>query len=134
MFVIRSILRAVLPWPVKTFIKKARVVALRGQRFYCPVCERGFRKFFEFGVNPHPNALFPGCGSLERHRIYQERRALVVTSYDDTKRGCITKGLERESVVDVKFLLLSQGRSMYDTIDLSAVASARRTFCVNLNH
>ena len=69
MFDIRRILRQILPQPVKTFIKKARILTLRGSRFYCPVCERGFRKFFEFGVNPRPNAQCPGCGSLERHRL-----------------------------------------------------------------
>lgn len=56
-----------------------------------------------------------------RHRIYQGCRALVITSYDDAKRDAIAKGLEREGVADVQFLPLSQGRSMYDTIDLSTV-------------
>ena len=65
----KSVLRSILPHPVKSFIKKARILTLRGSRFYCPVCERGFRKFFEFGVNPRPNACCPGCGSLERHRL-----------------------------------------------------------------
>ena len=66
---VKKLLRQVLPQPVKTLIKKARILTLRGSRFYCPVCERGFRKFFEFGVNPRPNACCPGCGSLERHRL-----------------------------------------------------------------
>lgn len=56
-----------------------------------------------------------------RGRIYQGRRVLVITSYDDTKREAITKGLQHEGVVDVQFLPLSQGRAMYDKIDLSAV-------------
>jgi hypothetical protein len=56
-----------------------------------------------------------------RHRIYQNRRLLVVTSYNDAKRNAIIKGLEREGVADVQFIPLSQGRSMYDTIDLSTV-------------
>ena len=65
----KNLLRQILPQPVKSLIKKARILTLRGSRFYCPVCERGFRKFFEFGVNPRPNAMCPGCGSLERHRL-----------------------------------------------------------------
>jgi len=56
-----------------------------------------------------------------RHGIYQGRRTLVITSYDDAKRDAIAKGLEREGVADVQFLPLSHDRSMYDTIDLSAV-------------
>jgi len=66
---VKNILRQILPQPVKTFIKKAWILTLRASRFYCPVCERSFRKFFEFGVNPWPNACCLGCGSLERHRL-----------------------------------------------------------------
>jgi hypothetical protein len=65
----KNILRQILPQPVKTLLKKARTLALRGSRFYCPVCETGFRKFYPFGVNPRPNACCPGCGSVERHRL-----------------------------------------------------------------
>jgi len=56
-----------------------------------------------------------------RRRIYRGRRILVVTSYDDAKREAITRGLEREEVSDVQFLPLSQGHSMYDTINLSSI-------------
>jgi len=65
----KNILRQVLPRSVKDVIKKARILTLRGSRFYCPICERGFRKFYDFGVNPRPNACCPGCGSVERHRL-----------------------------------------------------------------
>ena len=65
----KNMLRAILPKPVKLFIKKVCILPLRGNRFYCPVCERGFRKFYKFGINPRPNARCPGCGSLERHRL-----------------------------------------------------------------
>lgn len=50
-------------------IHKARAFALRGDGFYCPVCEKNYRKFYKCGINPRPNALCPGCGSLERHRL-----------------------------------------------------------------
>jgi len=64
-----NFLRQILPRPVKNVIKKIWILPLIGSRFYCPVCERGFRKFLEFGVNPRPNACCSGCGSLERHRL-----------------------------------------------------------------
>jgi SAM-dependent methyltransferase len=35
----------------------------------CPCCGGAFPQFLEFGVVPRPNALCPGCGSLERHRL-----------------------------------------------------------------
>lgn len=66
---VKDFLKGVLPQPIKSFIKKARILTLRGSRFYCPICERGFRKFYEFGVNPRPNVCCPGCGSVERHRL-----------------------------------------------------------------
>jgi SAM-dependent methyltransferase len=49
-----------------------RLVSLlyRGNRVTCPVCSRHYRKFLPYGrVNPRPNALCPGCLSLERHRL-----------------------------------------------------------------
>jgi predicted SAM-dependent methyltransferase len=66
---IKKILKTILPQTVKAAIKKVRILALRGSRFYCPVCEKSFRKFYEFGVKSRPNAMCPGCGSLERHRL-----------------------------------------------------------------
>lgn len=66
---IKKIFKSILPQTVKAAIKKVRILALRGSRFYCPVCEKSFRKFYEFGAKPRPNAMCPGCGSLERHRL-----------------------------------------------------------------
>ena len=37
--------------------------------FFCPCCARSFTHFLPFGVIPRPNAMCPGCGSLERHRM-----------------------------------------------------------------
>ena len=37
--------------------------------FFCPCCARNFTHFLPFGVIPRPNAMCPGCGSLERHRM-----------------------------------------------------------------
>jgi len=57
-----------------------------------------------------------------RYRIYQNKRVLIVTCYDDNKRDAITMGLKREGVINVQFLLLSQGgRAMYDKISLYSV-------------
>lgn len=82
----KNILKQILPQPVKTLIKKARILTLRGSRFYCPVCEKGFRKFYKFGVNPRPNACCSGCGSLERHRL------LWVALRDLQDKGLIERG------------------------------------------
>lgn len=43
---------------------------LRGKAVRCPVCDSGFRKFLPYGrIHARPNALCPGCLSLERHRL-----------------------------------------------------------------
>jgi SAM-dependent methyltransferase len=42
---------------------------LRGTRFFCPLCEKGFKSFLPAGIDNRPNALCPNCGSLERHRL-----------------------------------------------------------------
>jgi SAM-dependent methyltransferase len=41
----------------------------RGDTFFCPCCDRSYRAFLPFGINPRTNAQCPGCGSLERHRL-----------------------------------------------------------------
>lgn len=43
---------------------------------YCPICRSTHAQFRPFGAPPRPNALCPGCTSLERHRalwLYLER-------------------------------------------------------------
>lgn len=46
-----------------------KATLLRGKRFYCPLCGRGYRKFLPGGSSGRTNARCPGCNSLERHRL-----------------------------------------------------------------
>lgn len=46
-----------------------RVLYYTGNNFFCPCCNRAFRKFLPFGVKQRQNAQCPGCDSLERHRL-----------------------------------------------------------------
>lgn len=68
---------------VKGLFLSLRAAVLRGSRFYCPVCNRSFRRFLSMGVHRRPNACCPGCESLERHRLlrvaldHQARRGLL---------------------------------------------------------
>jgi SAM-dependent methyltransferase len=42
----------------------------RGKRFACPIDGRRYRSFLPYGrITKRPNALCPGCLSLERHRL-----------------------------------------------------------------
>lgn len=42
---------------------------LKGENVECPCCEKQFKKFLSYGVNPRNGALCPWCLSLERHRL-----------------------------------------------------------------
>ncbi|GAB4486982.1 MAG: class I SAM-dependent methyltransferase [Thermodesulfovibrionales bacterium] len=55
-----------LPDSISRFL---RTLLYAGDRFYCPICDRGYRKFVPFGIVPRPAALCPVCNSLERHRL-----------------------------------------------------------------
>lgn len=48
---------------------KLQTFTLRGDAYWCPLCERGYTHLLEAGVMRRPNALCPGCESLERHRL-----------------------------------------------------------------
>jgi len=50
-------------------ITKTKKLRYRGRRYFCPLCQSKYRKFLPSGVIPRLNALCPGCGSLERHRL-----------------------------------------------------------------
>lgn len=54
---------------IRKFLAKIRNLALTGNRYYCTLCARGFRRFLTVGDPPRPNAMCPGCASLERHRL-----------------------------------------------------------------
>lgn len=46
-----------------------REILLRGGKFFCPLCDKGYRRFLPGGPSRRPNARCPGCDSLERHRL-----------------------------------------------------------------
>jgi SAM-dependent methyltransferase len=40
-----------------------------GEKYYCPICEKGYKKFLPGGDNLTGNSKCPGCSSLERQRL-----------------------------------------------------------------
>lgn len=52
-------------------IRKIRSYFLKGNNFYCPCCEKSYRKFLDKGngIENRKNAICPNCGSLERTRL-----------------------------------------------------------------
>ncbi|KAI9132388.1 methyltransferase domain-containing protein [Acaryochloris sp. CCMEE 5410] len=53
----------------RTVVKTARAYVLRGDGYYCPVCNRHFRRFLSGGTERRPHVRCPNCDSLERHRL-----------------------------------------------------------------
>ena len=40
-----------------------------GNKYYCPICEKGYKRFLHGPDNIKSNSKCPGCSSLERHRL-----------------------------------------------------------------
>lgn len=41
----------------------------KGNNYYCPICEKGYKRFLPGGDNLFGNSKCPGCSSLERQRL-----------------------------------------------------------------
>jgi SAM-dependent methyltransferase len=41
----------------------------KGDKYYCPICENGYRRFLPGPDKIRSNSKCPGCSSLERHRL-----------------------------------------------------------------
>ncbi len=54
---------------IRTSLRSLRAAWLRGDRYYCPLCDASYRRFLPAGERRRENALCPGCGALERHRL-----------------------------------------------------------------
>jgi SAM-dependent methyltransferase len=55
----------------------------KGNKYYCPLCEKGFSKFLPGPEGIKNNVKCPGCSSLERHRLlwlYLKNELTVLTS------------------------------------------------------
>jgi SAM-dependent methyltransferase len=55
----------------------------KGNKFYCPICEKGYRKFLPGPDRIKSNSKCPGCSSLERHRLlwlYLRDKMNILTS------------------------------------------------------
>jgi SAM-dependent methyltransferase len=50
-------------------LRHISLLKLRGDVYYCPICEKGFKTFLPGGPARRPFALCPNCYSLERHRF-----------------------------------------------------------------
>lgn len=92
----------------------ALAILLRGTRFHCPLCTGSYRRFRTIGDPPRENAMCPGCGSLERHRL------LWIALEQQWQQGALHAGdrllhVAPEPVLEAK---LKQHYPQYVSIDL----------------
>ena len=45
------------------------IIKYRGEKYFCPICKKGFSKFLTGPNKSRINSKCPGCGSLERQRL-----------------------------------------------------------------
>ena len=102
-------------------LEKARSVALRGQRYQCPICEGRFTYFLPFeGIFPSENGICPGCGSMPR------QRALWLLLLDLAKKGEIRLAGRMLHVAPER-CLTRRFRKMFDyvSVDLDGAKAMR---------
>ena len=59
-----------LPQAFQTLIRRSIYISYtRGSDFFCPICEKSSRKFWNAGVKLIPDLECMWCGSLGRHRL-----------------------------------------------------------------
>ncbi len=69
-------LKNIVPTPIRRLLHGMRLWILRnlnaGDEVYCICCDRRYARFLPMKVGSHPrnNAICPGCGSAERHRMF----------------------------------------------------------------
>ncbi len=122
-------------------VRRLRALVLRGSRFYCPLCGRGFRKFLPAGRPPRANAVCPGCGSLERDRLLWVALRELESRGDISLSGAMLH-VAPEPVLANKFragpdyvsIDRAAGRAMR-AMDVTAIEFADETFdAVVCNH
>lgn len=126
---------------VKGMYITARRLYYRGNRFDCPLCTRSYRLFLPFGFIPRPNAMCPGCGALERHRLLWV--ALTQLWNDNIlQRGGRMLHVAPESILEEKFKqdyeYLSvdlDGSVAMQAMDITAISFPDNTFdAIICNH
>ena len=66
---IKSFITAKFPISSRKIYHSLNKLIYKGENYYCPVCEKGYKRFLPAGDNITGNSKCPGCNSLERQRL-----------------------------------------------------------------
>lgn len=84
---LKSAIKSILPEELR---KSLRRLGSRIRNFgvscYCPSCGAHLRKFGNYGVLKRPDAHYPVCGSLERHRLMSLYFPVGTNLFDGTRK------------------------------------------------
>jgi hypothetical protein len=76
---------------------------------------------FDSANYAHFYSIYVLLHGRDRHRLFNQKRILVVTGLTEGKQEGIEKGLLREGAADVQFLGVSPSKALFDVLDLSSV-------------
>ena len=71
---------------IKFLQKKALSIIFIGNKRKCPVCEKNYRTFLNYGNPIRKDALCINCGSLERHRFSWEYLKKYTNLFDNSEK------------------------------------------------
>jgi SAM-dependent methyltransferase len=66
---IRQFLKNNFPESSRKIYHTVNKIIYGGETYYCPICDKNYKKFLPGGNNVEGNSKCPGCSSLERQRL-----------------------------------------------------------------
>lgn len=67
--IIKQFLSNIFPGSSREIYHSFNKIIYNGDKYFCPICERSYKRFLPAGVNLEGNSKCPGCSSLERQRL-----------------------------------------------------------------
>jgi SAM-dependent methyltransferase len=81
--------------PVRLTRAFVKSIPYRGKGRWCPVCEKGSRKFRPFGIMRRQDGQCMYCGALERHRFVWLYFSKMTNLFDETPKRMLHVAPER---------------------------------------
>jgi len=69
MYKLKKLIEKISPNFSRKIFYKINSIRFKGDKNYCPLCEKGYSKFLTGPDKSRINSKCPGCGSLERQRL-----------------------------------------------------------------
>ena len=66
---IKNLVKKIFPSFSRKIFYGFNIIRYRGEKYFCPICKKGFSSFLTGPDETRKNSKCPGCGSLERQRL-----------------------------------------------------------------